>query len=95
MNENRLREEISVLGKAIYDRGLTHGGTGNISVKLDDGWLFTPTGSCLGRLDPAAISKVDFSGTHVSGHKPTKEELLGCRKFAIPIRRSPSTRSKG
>jgi len=76
MNEARLREEIAVLGKAIYDRGLTHGNTGNISVKLDDGWLFSPTGCCLGRLDPAAIAKVDFSGRHVSGHKPTKEDLL-------------------
>lgn len=76
MNENQLREEISVLGKAIYDRGLTHGGTGNISTKLDDGWLFSPTGSCLGHLDPAEIAKVDFSGKHVSGHKPTKEYFL-------------------
>jgi ribulose-5-phosphate 4-epimerase/fuculose-1-phosphate aldolase len=76
MNEARLREEIVAQGKAIYDRGLTHGNTGNISVKLDDGWLFSPTGSCLGRLDPAAISKVDYSGRHVSGHKPTKEDLL-------------------
>ena len=59
MNESKLREEICVLGKSMFDRGLTVGSSGNISVRLDDGWLMTPTNSCLGRLDPAALSKVD------------------------------------
>lgn len=76
MNENQLRSELVAQAKAIYDRGLTHGGTGNISVKIDDGWLFTPTGSCMGRLDPDTISKLDSGGNHVAGHKPTKEVPL-------------------
>ena len=51
--ESHLREEIVRTSKSIFDRGLTHGSTGNISAKLEDGWLLTPTGSSLGTLDPA------------------------------------------
>jgi len=76
MNENKQREEIALLGKSMYDRGLTHGGTGNISVRLDDGWLVTPTGSSLGRLAPARGFQLDWDGRHISGDKPSKEALL-------------------
>lgn len=76
MNENRLREAIATLGRSLYDRGLAHGSAGNISVKLADGWLMTPTNSCLGRLDPGRISRLDGSGKLVSGDKPSKETFL-------------------
>jgi 3-dehydro-4-phosphotetronate decarboxylase len=76
MNENDLRDAIATLGKSLYDRGLAHGSAGNISVKLSDGWLMTPTNSCLGRLDPARISRLDASGTLVSGDNPSKETFL-------------------
>ena len=74
--ESRLREEIARLAKSIFDRGLTFGSSGNISVRLDDGWLMTPTGSSMGNLDPARTSKLDDSGALVSGDKPTKESFL-------------------
>lgn len=76
MNEDRLREEIAAIGRSLYDRGLAHGSAGNISVKLGDGWLMTPTNSCLGRLDPARISRLDARGALVSGDKPSKETFL-------------------
>jgi ribulose-5-phosphate 4-epimerase/fuculose-1-phosphate aldolase len=76
LNENTLREHIAMLGKSLYDRGLAHGSAGNISVKLPDGWLMTPTNSCMGRLDPARISRLDASGRLVSGDKPSKETFL-------------------
>ena len=76
MNESRLREEICAIAKSIYDRGLTHGSTGNISAKSEDGWLLTPTGSNLGRLDPARLSKLDWDGKLVSGDAPSKESFL-------------------
>jgi len=76
MNENDVRDSIVALGRSLYDRGLAHGSAGNISVKLPDGWLITPTGSCLGRLDPARLSRVDTNGTVVSGDAPTREILL-------------------
>jgi ribulose-5-phosphate 4-epimerase/fuculose-1-phosphate aldolase len=76
MNEAKLREEICILGKSMFDRGLTPGSSGNISARVDEGWLMTPTNSCLGRLDPATISKVDAKGNLISGGKPTKESFL-------------------
>lgn len=76
MNETTLREQIALYGKSLFDRGLTMGSSGNISVRVDDGWLMTPTNACLGRLDPAAISKLDTGGNHVSGDAPTKEGFL-------------------
>ena len=49
------REEICRIAKSIFDRGLTHGSTGNISARLDDGWLLTPTGSNLGEIGRAHV----------------------------------------
>jgi ribulose-5-phosphate 4-epimerase/fuculose-1-phosphate aldolase len=76
MNESRLREEIAAFGKSLFDRGLSGGSSGNISVRIDDGWLMTPTGSSLGNLDPARLSKLDRTGRLISGDAPTKEVFL-------------------
>ncbi|MCW5604385.1 MAG: aldolase [Burkholderiales bacterium] len=76
MNENDLRDQIATIGRSLYDRGLAHGSAGNISVRLDDGWLMTPTNSCLGRLDPARISRLDVAGSLLSGDQPSKETFL-------------------
>ena len=74
---NTLRDEIALHGKSLFDRGLTMGSSGNISVRLDDGgWLMTPTNACLGRLDPARISHLDRDGNLRGGDKPTKESFL-------------------
>lgn len=76
MSESKLREAICRLGASIYARGLTHGSTGNISQKCEDGWLLTPTGSNLGMLDPARISKLDWTGKLMAGDAPSKEAFL-------------------
>src|SRR5438445_6170191 len=74
MGETEFREQIVRLGRSLFDRGLTPGSSGNISVQLDDGgWLVTPTNASLGYLDPASISRLDAKGNLVSGDKPTKE----------------------
>lgn len=74
---NALRERISTLGQSLFDRGLTMGSSGNISVRLEDGgWLMTPTNACLGRLDPARISRMDRQGRLLDGDTPTKESVL-------------------
>lgn len=74
--ESALREEICDVGRSLYQRGYTVGSAGNISARLDDGWLITPTDVCLGRLDPAAIAKVNLAGEWVSGDKPSKTLAL-------------------
>ncbi len=76
MTETKLRDRIAELGKSIFERGMTAGSSGNISVQLDDGWLLTPTNSCLGRLDPARISKLAPDGRHIGGDPPSKELFL-------------------
>jgi ribulose-5-phosphate 4-epimerase/fuculose-1-phosphate aldolase len=76
MNENALREDICTIARSLYDRGLTHGSTGNISARCGDHWLLTPSGSTLGRLDPARLSKLDHEGRLVSGDPPSKENFL-------------------
>ena len=76
MSENAERDSICRLAKSLFDRGLTIGSSGNISVRLDDGWLMTPTGSSMGNLDPNEISKLDLSGNLISGNNPTKESFL-------------------
>ncbi len=75
-NEDRLREELVLLGRSLYERGLAHGSAGNLSVKLPDGWLMSPTRSCLGRLDPARLSRLDAQGRLVDGDAPSKETFL-------------------
>ena len=74
--ETRLREDIVTFGHSIFDRGLTAGSSGNISARVEDGWLMTPTNVSLGRLDPTRLSKLDKEGRLVSGDPPTKEAVL-------------------
>jgi len=73
MSEAELRAGIVKWGRSLFERGLTAGSSGNISAKLDDGYLVTPTNSCLGFLDAATISKLDGDGLHRDGDAPTKE----------------------
>ncbi|HEY9345403.1 MAG TPA: aldolase [Inquilinus sp.] len=74
MDETRLREDICRFGRSLFERGLTPGSSGNISVRLDDGgWLVTPTNASLGFLDPARLSRLDAEGRLLAGDKPTKE----------------------
>ena len=75
--EARLREEICLLAKSLFDRGLTGGSTGNISARLPEGGLLvSPTGACFGRLDPGRLSRLDAEGRHIDGDPPTKEMPL-------------------
>lgn len=74
MTEQALRDTMVMLGASLFERGYATGGAGNLSAKLPDGTLLaTPTGSCLGRLDPARLSTVSMSGEHLGGDRPSKE----------------------
>ena len=76
-SETKLREEMIMLARSMFKRGLTPGSTGNLSVRLDDGgFLMTPTNASFGFLDPAALSKLDANGEWRDGDKPTKEAFL-------------------
>lgn len=75
-DETVLREQIADTGRSLFQRGLTGGSSGNISVRLEQGWLMTPTNSCLGTLDPQDISRLDDNGRLLSGSPPSKEFFL-------------------
>lgn len=72
----RLREDICVMAKSLFDRGYGCGSSGNVSVMTDAGMIVSPTNSCMGRLDPERLSLVATDGTHLSGDKPSKEAFL-------------------
>lgn len=74
--EAKLREEVCALGRSLFERALTHGSTGNLSARCGEDWLLTPTGSNLGQLDPARLSKLDAAGRLLSGDPPSKEHFL-------------------
>lgn len=83
--ETLARDEIAEVGRSLFERGLTFGSTGNISVRLSDGWLMTPTGVSLGSIIPSRLSRFDAAGKFVSGDQPTKEAPL---HFAMYHRRN-------
>jgi ribulose-5-phosphate 4-epimerase/fuculose-1-phosphate aldolase len=76
VTEAEVRALICEYGRSIFDRGLTGGSTGNVSVRLADGFLMTPTGASLGRLDPERLSRLDADGKPMGGDPPTKEAFL-------------------
>ena len=76
MNEIKTRDLIVQMAKSLFDRGLTFGSSGNISVRMEDGWLMTPTGCSMGNIEPEKISKLDINGNLVSGDPATKESFL-------------------
>ncbi|MEL6196888.1 MAG: 3-oxo-tetronate 4-phosphate decarboxylase [Pseudomonadota bacterium] len=85
--EAKLREDICLHARSMYDRGLTHGSSGNISARLDDGSLLvTPTGAALGRLDPAGLAHLAPDGRHLGGPEPTKEVPLHLAFYATRAR---------
>jgi ribulose-5-phosphate 4-epimerase/fuculose-1-phosphate aldolase len=70
--ESTLREEICRIGRSLYERGLAAGSAGNISARLPDGYLITPTDACLGFLDPARLARLDGAGEQLSGDRASK-----------------------
>ncbi len=72
--EIQLRNDLVRVGHILFERGLTNGSAGNMSVALDDGtFIATPTGSSLGQLNAEELSKIDAKGLLITGAKPTKE----------------------
>ena len=76
MTETQAREEICRVGKSLFERGYVHATAGNISVRLDDGFLITPTDACLGFLDPARLARLDANAQQLSGDRASKTITL-------------------
>jgi ribulose-5-phosphate 4-epimerase/fuculose-1-phosphate aldolase len=76
MTENETRALLVSHAASLFARGYSVGSAGNISVRIEDGYLITPTNSSLGRLDASRISKLDRGFHHVGGDKPSKEVFM-------------------
>lgn len=90
--ESRWREDICRVGRSLFERGFVHATAGNISVRLDDGFLITPTDACLGFLDPAALSRLDAQGQQISGDRASKTLSLHRRIYEAVQGFDPRTR---
>ena len=80
--EGALREHMVMLGRSLFERGFGVGTSGNLSARVEGGFLATPTNSCLGRLHPDRLSKLDLQGHHIAGDAPTKELPLHMAVYA-------------
>ena len=92
LSEAQAREEICRVGKSLFDRGYVHATAGNISVRLDDGFLITPTDACLGQLEPARLAKLNLQGQQISGDKASKTIALHQAIYAASTAFDPKTR---
>jgi 3-dehydro-4-phosphotetronate decarboxylase len=81
VNENAARDEICRVGRSLFERGYVHASAGNISVRLDDGFLITPTDACLGTLDPARLARLDAAGEQTGGDRASKTLALHRRIY--------------
>ena len=92
MTENQARESICRVGKSLFDRGYVHATAGNISWRMDDGYLITPTDACLGFLDPARLARLDASGQQTGGDRASKTLVLHQRIYGAACAFDPGTR---
>jgi ribulose-5-phosphate 4-epimerase/fuculose-1-phosphate aldolase len=92
MTESEAREEICRIGRSLFERGYVHATAGNISVRLDDGFLITPTDACLGFLDPARLARLDGALNQTGGDRASKTIALHARIHAAAARFDAGTR---
>jgi 3-dehydro-4-phosphotetronate decarboxylase len=81
MNESELRQEICRVGRSLFERGYVHSTAGNISVRLPEGFLITPSEACLGFLKPEVLAKVGADGVQMSGERASKTLALHRRIY--------------
>ncbi len=92
LTESQAREEICRVGRSLFERGYVHATAGNISVRLDDGFLITPTDACLGFLQADKLAKLDPQGQQISGDKASKTLSLHRQIYAAAAEHDPNTR---
>jgi len=88
---NQAREDMCRVGRSLFERGYVHASAGNISVRLDDGFLITPTDACLGFLDPNDLAHLDTNGVQLSGARASKTLALHRRIYKAASTLSPNT----
>ncbi len=92
LTEHQAREEICRVGRSLFERGYVHATAGNISVRLDDGFLITPTDVCLGFLQAESLAKLDLQGQQISGDKASKTLALHRQIYSAACEHDTDTR---
>ena len=90
--EVQARDEICRVGKSLFDRGYVHATAGNISVRLDDGYLITPTDACLGQLEPTRLARLDAAGGQTAGDLASKTIALHTQIYRATAAFEPTVR---
>ena len=88
---HKAREEICRVGRSLFERGYVHATAGNISMRLENGFLITPTDACLGFLDPNDLAHLDANGVQLSGARASKTLALHRRIYSAAHTLSPAT----
>lgn len=92
MNEAQARVAICQVGRSLFERGYVHATAGNISVRLEDAFLITPTDACLGLLEPAQLAKIDLQGMQISGERASKTLALHRQIYQAACAHDAATR---
>ncbi|MDQ1006696.1 ribulose-5-phosphate 4-epimerase/fuculose-1-phosphate aldolase [Streptomyces sp. V4I23] len=75
------RAEIVRIGSSLFARGYVHASAGNISARVGDGHLITPTDAALGFLEPQRLALVDARGEQIAGDRASKTLTLHRRIY--------------
>jgi L-fuculose-phosphate aldolase len=68
-----LRKEMVVIARRMNASGINQGTAGNLSQRLDDGFLITPTSLPYERMEADDIVEMGFDGTYVGKLRPSSE----------------------
>jgi L-fuculose-phosphate aldolase len=73
MKHERLRKEIAASCLDMNNRGINQGTSGNISARVPEGFLLTPSGIPYDEMMPADIVLMRPDGSHLGKRKPSSE----------------------
>ncbi len=73
MEEDTIREKIVEVGKRMKEAHLILATDGNISVKMNNGILITPSGVSKWEMKKEDIVKMDINGNALKGRRPSSE----------------------
>src|SRR5688572_20031905 len=76
MNEAEERQALIEHGRSMNTVGINHGRTGNLSVRMHDGFLVTPSAMAYEVMQPEDIVKMRWDGTYDGKRRPSTEWRL-------------------
>lgn len=73
MGQNALREEVVRVARGMNERGLNQGLSGNVSARVPEGMLITPSAVPYATLEPDGIVLMTLDGERLGGGRPSTE----------------------